>query len=171
MCGEQCSWWRPGSAKKRSPPRVRGTVPWRLRYPCPSRITPACAGNSCIDPAGIGGIWDHPRVCGEQIISSGSCPPPPGSPPRVRGTAIRRASVIPKTRITPACAGNSAMAYMFNVSAEDHPRVCGEQSCRNLQGPGLPGSPPRVRGTVDPSIYTDLGDRITPACAGNSKCV
>ena len=39
------------------------------------------------------------------------------------------------------------MAYMFNVSAEDHPRVCGEQQNGVDIGGQRLGSPPRVRGT------------------------
>ncbi len=50
-----------------------------------TRITPACAGNTIIARAAAARFEDHPRVCGEYLISLPlriSCL---GSPPRVRG--------------------------------------------------------------------------------------
>ena len=111
------------------------------------RITPACAGNSIIFCKSTGNIRDHPRVCGEQYLLAYFGWLLSGSPPRVRGTALVVSCRTPRAGITPACAGNSAMAYMFNVSAEDHPRVCGEQQNGVDIGGQRLGSPPRVRGT------------------------
>ena len=71
-----------------------------------------------------------------------------GSPPRVRGTGLRPAQGRDPLRITPACAGNSRVSWVYAVSAQDHPRVCGEQEhlvANIVQGRG---SPPRVRGTA-----------------------
>ena len=51
----------------------------------------------------------------------------------------------------------------------DHPRVCGEQIGGRILGAGLKGSPPRVRGTVYEGAAALVADRITPACAGNSR--
>ena len=70
-------------------------------------------------------------------------------------------------RITPACAGNSAISRRQAAGSPDHPRVCGEQRiryhiyrCRN-------GSPPRVRGTARLLSGVKRAWGITPACAGN----
>ena len=90
-----------------------------------------------------------------------------GSPPRVRGTAIRRASIISKTRITPACAGNRYLLTQDFEDCQDHPRVCGEQQVWLWRTRYKRGSPPRVRGTVQAQLLNQTCDRITPACAGN----
>ena len=56
-----------------------------------------------------------------------------------------------RSRITPACAGNSAAAPWRQKSPGDHPRVCGEQSIKAASEASMEGSPPRVRGTAVPS--------------------
>ena len=108
-------------------------------------------------------------MCGEQPFgghSGGLCQ---GSPPRVRGTVGALRALWPLDGITPACAGNRMSDGRTSFTREDHPRVCGEQLM------GLPsmsiriGSPPRVRGTVASVIAMAGDERITPACAGNSR--
>ena len=47
--------------------------------------------------------------------------------------------------------------------------MCGEQLLAAPQSARPVGSPPRVRGTGGGGGAGDLGGRITPACAGNSK--
>ena len=107
-------------------------------------------------------------MCGEQGKSSWRLAPILGSPPRVRGTALEPGHGVGDVRITPACAGNRSSVRAWVCQVTDHPRVCGEQ-CWHVR-PFIKhyGSPPRVRGTVGPEVVTQLADRITPACAGNS---
>ena len=50
-----------------------------------------------------------------------------------------------------------------------HPRVCGEQFADRLPPISLPGSSPRVRGTVSSSRWPSASRRFIPACAGNSR--
>ena len=94
-----------------------------------------------------------------------------GSPPRVRGTALPAAGSITSPGITPACAGNRHRAGETILPYWDHPRVCGEQLA------GIPfevqhsGSPPRVRGTVVGPHIRVYEAGITPACAGNRRCL
>ena len=85
----------------------------------------------------------------------------------MRGTvsAIEVDSVL--SRITPACAGNRETVKVWALSAQDHPRVCGEQINIQLERLSGLGSPPRVRGTVPAAIIFFAYRRITPACAGN----
>ena len=66
-------------------------------------------------------------MCGEQNWISWNAVSGIGSPPRVRGTADEAVDIVMERRITPACAGNSMSAAVATGSAEDHPRVCGEQ--------------------------------------------
>ena len=111
---------------------------------------------------------DHPRVCGEQATISHDIPNPPGSPPRVRGTVSIASRKSYATRITPACAGNSAGRRNAGNRQRDHPRVCGEQHQFGCLAAQRLGSPPRVRGTVLSELQEPRLSGITPACAGNS---
>ena len=171
VCGEQ---WNPPSIMQLnagSPPRVRGTVCEYISRPFSSRITPACAGNSCFPSPQSITLTDHPRVCGEQIGNSCKLYPTGGSPPRVRGTVALSISLFGSTRITPACAGNSFEPRAIAWYHGDHPRVCGEQLFFSWLSSFVRGSPPRVRGTVFESPGGGGIKRITPACAGNSERV
>ena len=168
VCGEQFLNRKASFSQRGSPPRVRGTDPSPAAWNSPAGITPACAGNSFHQSHKRGAVQDHPRVCGEQ-----PSPPPTrggdlGSPPRVRGTDR---SAWPRRCwpwITPACAGNRTHTCGRMTPAWDHPRVCGEQP--RLFSTLIPslGSPPRVRGTEGKRYCPLFGQRITPACAGNS---
>ena len=88
-------------------------------------------------------------MCGEKFIIETALSIRLGSPPRVRGKAVRLSVRIPFIRITPACAGKSL--YLVR-------RYTGDE-----------GSPPRVRGKVAIKRGHANGEGITPACAGKSK--
>jgi len=107
-------------------------------------------------------------VCGEQRKGMDYEFTLMGSPPRVRGTAGGTLSPRIHIGITPACAGNSHKPPPSASVCEDHPRVCGEQMPASAQPLARPGSPPRVRGTVQSTTRGREKSRITPACAGNS---
>ena len=105
VCGEKSKEVAEYASKAGSPPRVRGKVEPFKGSMYQSRITPACAGKSNLQPACRGAPWDHPRVCGEKY--GACCTPwhPSGSPPRVRGKVHFRNLKEMSFRITPACAG------------------------------------------------------------------
>jgi len=108
-------------------------------------------------------------VCGEQDGRQ-RCPKRKwGSPPRVRGTAIDRRFWEFIEGITPACAGNRTGGAGYGTDGKDHPRVCGEQPVPAPLSTERAGSPPRVRGTVPVAAEFRPPERITPACAGNSR--
>ena len=68
-----------------SPPRVRGEgegAALRIKY---ARITPACAGRSDLNGLAEVVLKDHPRVCGEKLVTGDEMEIESGSPPRVRG--------------------------------------------------------------------------------------
>ena len=168
VCGEQRFHDEPPNNLKGSPPRVRGTAHVGMYAPSSSRITPACAGNSYGEPAGLFGIKDHPRVCGEQDGYQEMTTEQKGSPPRVRGTVEFLFAHSCQQRITPACAGNRATDPPRGGECGDHPRVCGEQYAGFSAFSITVGSPPRVRGTGKRWWNYKRIWRITPACAGNS---
>ena len=132
----------------------------------PIGITPAYAGKS------IGGSdankcpRDHPRVCGEKpgciTGSSGS----PGSPPRMRGKAVKILQLPAVDRITPAYAGKSPRALTRRIMTGDHPRVCGEKLRLTAKETPCRGSPPRMRGKAALSASAAGSEGITPAYAG-----
>ena len=172
-----------------SPPRVRGKleIP-RRAHPRPG-ITPACAGKTTTAPAHTTARRDHPRVCGENGIFSGSrpwqqgsprvcgensdCPGCPpwcrGSPPRVRGKRQCRDAHPRRVGITPACAGKTPEGYIYFLITQDHPRVCGENYKEALFEAAREGSPPRVRGKLASTLSELTEQRITPACAGKTE--
>ena len=131
------------------------------------RITPACAGSSCLLRLVGFNMEDHPRVCGEQIFDETTNMDKIGSPPRVRGAAFGKHPVVLVCGITPACAGSSSMTPTFRSKRKDHPRVCGEQSACPRWGRASGGSPPRVRGAELHTLPIKRLARITPACAGS----
>ena len=51
---------------------------------------------------------------------------------------------------------------------KDHPRLCGEKSCRPLFLMLKIGSPPPMRGKVEGNAAINACKRITPAYAGKS---
>ena len=72
------------------------------------------------------------------------------------------------SRITPACAGKSAVCGTGNSGRKDHPRVCGEKKASGAVLYPVVGSPPRVRGKASNSQKKIENRGITPACAGKS---
>ena len=144
--------------------RGKGIVPCVQRARC--GITPAYAGKSCrfLHPAQ--GFWDHPRVCGEKRTYRCRSDRRPGSPPRMRGKVngilIGRLCI----GITPAYAGKRAPGTATTRRRRDHPRVCGEKTYTGPARCKAAGSPPRMRGKVQPVqlVHDALG--ITPAYAG-----
>ena len=90
-----------------SPPLARGIhITDEIRFD-PSRITPACAGNTIIFAPGKFILKDHPRLRGEYIKQQYTAIPASGSPPLARGIRMRTAQDKSRSGITPACAGNT----------------------------------------------------------------
>ena len=132
-------------------------------------IIPACAGNThCMTPTSAVS-WDHPRVCGEHVITSANKAEASGSSPRVRGTLriVRRFSTC--QGIIPACAGNTGRSSCAAPGLGDHPRVCGEHIALVPAEPVVVGSSPRVRGTQFSTGLSTENTGIIPACAGNTQ--
>ena len=94
-----------------------------------------------------------------------------GSPPRMRGKVYKITPPWFSIRITPAYAGKRRCPRFRPGKTRDHPRVCGEKMVSMIPHRRSRGSPPRVRGKVQP-----LGERgsqagITPACAGKRRSI
>ena len=128
VCGEKGKKPSQVTLEKGSPPRVRGKVLHQRPELCSHGITPACAGKRHPCKVYRVAVQDHPRVCGEKIITRARLTMWAGSPPRVRGKARRTPTQPRKPRITPACAGKRNTSYRLQRSKPDHPRVCGEKT-------------------------------------------
>ena len=133
------------------------------------RITPACAGRREPRCQNCKTQTDHPRVCGEKLVTAWRTSRGIGSPPRVRGEDVRNADKSQGLGITPACAGRSLTQARRCATIEDHPRVCGEKAVVNPRFQSARGSPPRVRGEGEAAGLCIKYARITPACAGRSR--
>ena len=91
---------------------------------------------------------DHPRVCGEHLLTEIAQLADVGSSPRVRGTR------------------NLFFRLFFS---RDHPRVCGEHEMALTDEDIMRGSSPRVRGTPELRYKYEVNGGIIPACAGNTS--
>ena len=109
-------------------------------------------------------------MCGEKSFSKSPASSRRGSPPRVRGKGGIGIYSTFTHGITPACAGKSCSGCCSCSCAGDHPRVCGEKSKEVAEYASKAGSPPRVRGKVEPFKGSMYQSRITPACAGKRTC-
>ena len=111
---------------------------------------------------------DHPRVCGEHNIASTQALRMSGSSPRMRGTPSGALATGSCIGIIPAYAGNTCRSARSRSKARDHPRVCGEHYNEAGASTTVPGSSPRMRGTLPESAQALLLSRIIPAYAGNT---
>ena len=151
-----------------SPPRMRGKASSHFCTCSMFGITPAYAGKRTWYAVERHRSGDHPRVCGEKVEPRIFPSIVKGSPPRMRGKAWADYRMKPNRGITPAYAGKSKVCSHPIGFYRDHPRVCGEKHlCAQLEGPA-PGSPPRMRGKVQPAAAGNPAERITPAYAGKS---
>ena len=106
-CGE--NWMPPEKvcSSDGSPPRMRGKRHRQGQRAGDRRITPAHAGKTCSSSNSSFRYADHPRACGENVVSTISDSASSGSPPRMRG---KRGGIMSDTtlmRITPAHAGKT----------------------------------------------------------------
>ena len=92
-----------------------------------------------------------------------------GSSPRLRGTLPAGCEEIILRGIIPALAGNTVTRRWPVRRTWDHPRACGEHRQTVDLLDGVPGSSPRLRGTLGwcPDHHDEWG--IIPALAGNTR--
>ena len=110
-----------------SPPPMRGKVVMRAESPLFGRITPAYAGKSFCCITTIIRCKDHPRLCGEKILSQEAISEDIGSPPPMRGKGCTSCRAVLEVGITPAYAGKRMSMARRKSLIWDHPRLCGEK--------------------------------------------
>ena len=109
MCGENSVVPSSASSNKGSPPHVRGKPTIKSRLAQAMGITPACAGKTFVQALQISICQDHPRMCGENVMTLYLGFEEMGSPPHVRGKPPFVERKLSGTGITPACAGKTAL--------------------------------------------------------------
>ena len=130
MCGEKSLFELIAGLSTGLPPHVRGkAIRNHFKEPV-KRITPACAGKRGRGTAQDLTDRDHPRVCGEKLLTLMSTTPFSGSPPRMRGKVRQAMELDGVKRITPAYAGKRNQSIFPAGRKSDHPRVCGEKDWR-----------------------------------------
>ena len=113
-------------------------------------------------------IQDHPRLRGEYLVFMVGTAIFTGSPPLARGVPLAIPYISNHFRITPACAGSTALCSFRIFVTKDHPRLRGEYSRSTRFAFFKPGSPPLARGVRQLASAQNVYRRITPACAGST---
>ena len=169
VCGENELLQERWARARGSSPRVRGK---RVGNRCVSTwkgLIPACAGKTILETALTIAFKAHPRVCGENPITTGVIFTLPGSSPRVRGKLDLVQNCVIVAGLIPACAGKTAPQRPHRNRRWAHPRVCGENTRLELARVFEEGSSPRVRGKLLMLNTLCLNPRLIPACAGKTK--
>ena len=91
------------------------------------RITPAYAGKRRQIDRKEKPQEDHPRLCGEKAFTDNFVLVLEGSPPPMRGKAVKSHRVCQEVWITPAYAGKRLISPISAPPRQDHPRLCGEK--------------------------------------------
>ena len=99
-----------------SSPRVRGKLHGALDETSYSGLIPACAGKTQSERSHLGALWAHPRVCGENAISTAVGSAVKGSSPRVRGKQRPANEVGRRVGLIPACAGKTPLKTLIRTS-------------------------------------------------------
>ena len=93
----------------------------------------------------------------------------PGPSPRVRGSLVIVAHVVPYSGSIPACAGEPTTRCPTRRAPGVHPRVCGGAYGLDAEWSIDEGPSPRVRGSrVDYLLHAFCTGSI-PACAGEPR--
>ena len=166
LCGEKSTLSCIVEFSLGSPPPMRGKVGYRSRNFLTFRITPAYAGKRFRRQRGSKIYKDHPRLCGEKLITSGNSGMGIGSPPPMRGKEFTNGGRAKSVGITPAYAGKRIKEICVSYEYGDHPRLCGEKLNSGSKCKFQSGSPPPMRGKGRHCQIKILCHGITPAYAG-----
>ena len=159
-------WTRVGTG---SAPHARGTRDRKAGRTARGRFSPACAGNARASARGGSRPPVQPRMRGERFQGNRWYRPVPGSAPHARGTPGDFSSVEPRSRFSPACAGNASDLIRAAESVAVQPRMRGERGRARLTNGRRRGSAPHARGTPDQDAEDGQAIRFSPACAGNAQ--
>ncbi len=166
-CGERPNSFRRILASSGSSPRMWGTDPSGAHKGLGARFIPTHVGNGekirqilPIKPV-------HPHACGERRrwldrVSGGV-----GSSPRMWGTASCLLAHLAKRRFIPTHVGNGPATENQRKKIAVHPHACGERFVISEVYALVPGSSPRMWGTVVAVQVAQRFRRFIPTHVGN----
>lgn len=122
---------------------------------CRTTAPSACAERTRVPPASFHPRSGHPRVCGEDTVSTTSSRQTTGAPPHVRRGPLR----LPQP-------------LSASPNKRDHLRACGADMTVSHHWLHATGTPPRMRSELAPMPARRCHHRITPARARRTtpKC-
>ena len=147
---------------------MRGAPAWNKGFQGNDRIIPADAGSTGRDHGAGVATRDHPRGCGEHILTCLFRRIGSGSSPRMRGARFSIIASMGVLGIIPADAGSTIRHTAPTTRRRDHPRGCGEHSSISDRKWRHGGSSPRMRGALNGEQLPKETRRIIPADAGST---
>ncbi len=168
ICGEHAPSMSTMLPLTGSSPHMRGTRPIRKDKGTQVGIIPAYAGNTLRWRRGSCHCRDHPRICGEHLLSVTYPALFGGSSPHMRGTHVDLGLPVSVFGIIPAYAGNTNLQGIGIAQWRDHPRICGEHFHGVMTYTFGEGSSPHMRGTPFHANGGYCSPGIIPAYAGNT---
>ena len=150
-------------------PAYAGSTSRTRRQGCrQTRIIPAYAGSTGFSPSMSAAVGDHPRIRGEHRPVQPRPGGDAGSSPHTRGAPSGPPRLSGSSRIIPAYAGSTSIAWGRQILPWDHPRIRGEHLGVGDEDPHFVGSSPHTRGA--PPWRQLVAERcgIIPAYAGST---
>ena len=145
---------------------MRGALSGRVSFSLTDRIIPADAGSTSNHLNRTFSPWDHPRRCGEHLLSFTVPLQVTGSSPQMRGAQSGDFPARPVFGIIPADAGSTPPGDPHTCDHADYPRRCGEHqaACGGISRPR--GSSPQMRGAPGESATNVFRLRDHPRRCG-----
>ena len=131
-------------------------------------LIPAYAGKTTAGVLALSASAAHPRVCGENPVSSNRAAVTRGSSPRMRGKRAGPGRSGGPCGLIPAYAGKTRVGAGSVSARSAHPRVCGENLPKALPMISAAGSSPRMRGKPRSVGGIWKVSRLIPAYAGKT---
>ena len=129
-----------------SSPRGRGKHDRPREAAANSGLIPARAGKTAPRPTPATSPWAHPRMGGENLVTTVYRLSPGGSSPHGRGKHTRREITRDEHGLIPARAGKTLLILATSVTVKAHPRAGGENKPGRVYTRAFLGSSPRGRG-------------------------
>ena len=152
-----------------SSPRMRGKLDHNAKDMPHRGLIPAYAGKTTAGVLALSASAAHPRVCGENPVSSNRAAVTRGSSPRMRGKRAGPGRSGGPCGLIPAYAGKTGNQFQGRALPWAHPRVCGENSLYLYSFSPRLGSSPRMRGKHPIAWRMSLIAGLIPAYAGKTK--